>query len=52
MKIMDLLKKLGIFRAGSTKAVYKNAKERPIELQESGIFDSEKDLINSKKKKK
>jgi len=51
MKLIDVLKKLGILRYGATKAVYKNAKERPIELQDSGVFDSKKDLVFGKKKK-
>ncbi|MDD4353508.1 MAG: hypothetical protein PHN56_03560 [Candidatus Nanoarchaeia archaeon] len=50
MGLLDILKKLGILRYGSTKATYKNAKERPIELQESGVFNAKKDLINIKKK--
>ncbi|MFA5303554.1 MAG: hypothetical protein WC376_03560 [Candidatus Nanoarchaeia archaeon] len=51
MKFVDILKKLGILRYGSTKATYKNAKERPIELQENGVFNAKTDLINAKKKK-
>jgi hypothetical protein len=49
MKFIDLLRKLGIFRSGSVKSNYRNAKERPIELQEQGVFNSKKDLIKSKK---
>ncbi len=52
MKFIDILRKLGIFRSGSVKATYKNGKDRPIELQESGVFNSKKDLIKLKKKKK
>jgi len=50
MKFIDILRKLGILRFGQTKAVYKNAKERPLEIQDSGIFSAKKDLINKKKK--
>jgi len=50
MTFVDILRKLGIFRSGSVKATYKNGKERPIELQESGVFNSKKDLIKVKKR--
>lgn len=43
---LDMLRKLGIFRSGSTSGVYHNAKERPIELQDQGVFDANKDLVN------
>jgi hypothetical protein len=52
MKFIDILRKLGIYRSGTTKATYKDAKERPIELQESEVFNSKKDLINKNSKKK
>jgi len=48
MKFIDLLRKLGIYRSGSVKATYKDGKERPIELQDSGVFNSKKDLVNVK----
>ena len=51
-KFMDLLRKLGIVRWGSQKAVYHNAKERPIENQQEGVFNSEHDLIYSDEKKR
>jgi len=41
---IDVLKTLGILRAGSTRAVYRNAGERPIEFQEGGVFDAKKNL--------
>jgi hypothetical protein len=46
MKFADILKKLGILRFGVEKAVYSNAKERPTSLQQDGVFDSEKDVVN------
>jgi len=49
MKFINLLRKLGIFRSGSVKTTYKNGKDRPIELQDSGVFNSKKDLIKIKK---
>ncbi len=45
MGLMDVLRKLGIFRAGATSGTFKNAKERPTELQMDGVFDAEKDLV-------
>ncbi|MBS3086152.1 hypothetical protein J4422_00435 [Candidatus Pacearchaeota archaeon] len=52
MKFVDILRKLGIFRSGKVKATYKNGKERPIEFLDSGVFNSKKDLIKFKKKKR
>lgn len=50
MGLLNILQKLGICRFGVTKASYKDAKNRPIELQESGVFNSKKDLINKNNK--
>lgn len=47
MSLMDVLRKLGIVRMGAVSGTYRNAKERPIELQMDGVFDAKKDLINS-----
>ena len=52
MKFIDILRKLGIFRSGKIKAKYQSGKDRPIEFQDSGVFNSKKDLIKFKKKKK
>ena len=49
---MDILRKLGIFRSGAVKGSYKNAKERPLEIQQSDIYNAEKDLVHFKKKSK
>jgi hypothetical protein len=48
MKILDLLRKLGILRFGAESAVYKDATQRPASLQMDGVFDSEKDLVGRK----
>lgn len=45
MKLLDLLRKLGILRFGSEGGVYTNAAERPTSLQMDGVFDSKKDLV-------
>ncbi|MDD4101439.1 MAG: hypothetical protein PHU80_02255 [Kiritimatiellae bacterium] len=47
MNIINILRKLGIIRYGAESAVYRNAKERPLSLQQEGVFNSEKDVINS-----
>lgn len=52
MKFIDILRKLGIFRSGSYSGKYKNAKERGIEMQDQGIFNSKKDLTTKKDLKK
>jgi hypothetical protein len=51
MTFLDWLRRLGIVRFGAEAAVYHNAKERPISMQESGVFNSEKDVIDLNKKK-
>jgi len=45
MKLIDWLRKLGVLRFGAEGAVYHNAAERPLSLQQDGVFDSEKDLV-------
>jgi len=45
VKLLDILRKLGIFRFGAEGAVYKNAADRPASLQMDGVFDSKKDLV-------
>lgn len=50
-KIIDLLRKLGIFRSGSTAATYTTAKDRPLELQQDDVFNEKQDVINPPKKK-
>jgi len=50
MSFIDVLRKLGIFRFGAEKAVYHNAKERPLSFQQDGVFNSEKDVIHPETK--
>lgn len=45
MKLLDLLRKLGILRFGAETATYTNAADRPASLQMDGVFDSDKDLV-------
>lgn len=46
MKLLDWLRRLGIFRFGAEASVYHNARERPASLQMDGVFNSKKDVIN------
>jgi hypothetical protein len=48
MKIIDLLRKLGILRFGTYKGTYKN--EIPDQMLYDDVYDSEKDLVYRKKK--
>ena len=52
MKILDLLRKLGIFRSGSVSGTYQSGKDRPIEFMAEDVMDSKKDLINKEDLKK
>lgn len=45
MNLLQWLNKLGILRWGGTAAVYRNTQDRPIELQEPGVFNAERDLF-------
>jgi hypothetical protein len=47
MRLLDILRKLGILRFGGEAGVYTNAAERPTSLQMDGVFDSRKDLVSS-----
>jgi len=48
MTLLDRLRKLGVLRWGGTKAVYRNSLERPLELQDTGVFDAKHDLIDDR----
>ena len=50
MKILDVLRKLGIVRFGAKAAVYHNAQERPTEFMMDDVFDAEKDLVGQASK--
>lgn len=51
MKLLDWLRRLGIFRIGAEASVYHNARERPISFQMDDVFDSKKDVINLDERK-
>lgn len=43
MKILDILRKLGIYRSGSFSGTY-TAKDRPVEMLMDDVYDAKKDL--------
>ncbi|MCC6931635.1 MAG: hypothetical protein IT292_00050 [Deltaproteobacteria bacterium] len=51
MNLVHWLKKLGILSCGSTSATYKNAIERPIELQSEDDFSESKKPEDKKESK-
>ena len=46
MKIVDVLRKLGILRYGVKTGTYTSMKDRPAEFFMEGVFNAEKDLVN------
>ena len=46
MKILDALRKLGIWRYGTKTATYTGMTDRPAEFFMDGVFNADKDLIN------
>ncbi len=44
VKLLDILAKLGILRFGTKAAVYRSARDRPIEFMGQGVYDAERDL--------
>jgi hypothetical protein len=52
MTLMDWLRKLGILRFGAEKASYRNTVGRPYSMMDGGVFDSQKDVLELKLKKK
>jgi hypothetical protein len=52
MTFLQWLSKLGILRWGGTAAVYRNARERPIELQDPGVLNAARDLVGGDTKSK
>jgi hypothetical protein len=46
MKVLDVLRKLGILRYGTKTATYTGMKDRPAEFFMDGVFNADKDLIN------
>jgi hypothetical protein len=46
MKILDVLRKLGILRYGTKAATYTSAKDMPAEFLMDDVFNADKDLVN------
>jgi hypothetical protein len=46
MKVLDVLRKLGIVRYGTKAATYTSAKDMPAEFLMDGVFNADKDLVN------
>jgi hypothetical protein len=46
MKILDVLRKLGIWRYGTKAATYTSMRDKPAELFMDGVFNADKDLVN------
>ena len=49
MKLMDILRKLGVLRYGVKAATYRGGRDRPIEFMADGVFKAEKDLVSGGK---
>lgn len=47
MRLLDLLRKLGILRFGSTAGTYRDGAQRPTELMMDGVYDARKDLVGA-----
>jgi hypothetical protein len=47
MRLLDILRKLGVVRRGATAGTYTDAKRRPTELQMDGVLDAERDLVTT-----
>ena len=47
MKLLDLLRKLGILRFGATAATYTSEADRPTEFMMDDVYDAKKDLVGS-----
>lgn len=48
MKILDILAKLGILRAGVKAGTYRSGTERPTEFLMDDIYNAERDLTTAK----
>ncbi|MGQ9687452.1 MAG: hypothetical protein ACUVXF_01490 [Desulfobaccales bacterium] len=44
MKLLDILRKLGIVRYGAKAGTYTSAKDRPAEFMMDDVYDAKKDL--------
>lgn len=44
MKLLDLLRKLGVIRYGTKAATFTSGRDRPIELMDAGVFNAAKEI--------
>ena len=49
MKIIEILKKLGILRSGKVSGTYKNYEEMPDELKYDNVYHKDTDLVKNQK---
>jgi len=49
MKILQILRKLGILRFGAVSATYTRADEIPSELLMDDVYDAKSDLLSNQK---
>jgi hypothetical protein len=52
MKLLEVLRKLGILRYGTKAATYTSAKDMPAEFLMDDVFNADKDLVNKEDVKK
>ncbi len=52
MAFTDILRKLGIFRAGAVKGKYTSGKDMPTELLMDDVYDKERDTVSKQDVKK
>jgi len=45
MKLLDILRKLGILRYGAQAGVYTSAADRPSSFMMDDVYDEKKDLV-------
>lgn len=45
MKLLDILRKLGILRYGAQAGVYTSAADRPSSFMMDNVYDEKKDLV-------
>lgn len=51
MGMVDVLRKLGIFRSGAQTQTYRDATERSAVFQNDGVLDEKKDFLIDKTRK-
>jgi hypothetical protein len=52
MAFIDVLRKLGLFRAGAVKGKYTSGRDMPAELLMDDVYDKKKDTVSKEDVKK